>query len=234
MRERRLSSPDRPLSEDLGSQAPDDGCADLLKTLFPRPVGAASARLGDAIHPLFPGEEVFVANAVHKRRREFAVGRFCARRALLQIGFAPIAIPSAPDRSPIWPAGAVGSISHDASLCVAVAAKGCDFRSIGVDIERIGAVSGELADMVLRPDERFGPAEQQAGDADWLTLHFCLKEAAYKAFYPLCRQIIDFQAMRIGLAPAQGHFEASTTIPGAPSFAGRYALSGGQIFAVAW
>jgi len=218
----------------MGSQAPDDACAELLKSLFPRPVGAATARLGEANHPLFPGEEAFVTGAVDKRRREFAAGRACARRALSQIGFAPAAIPSAPDRSPIWPAGAAGSISHDASLCVAVAAKGSDFRSIGVDIERIGAARPELADMILRPDEQITPAQRPSGGADWLTLHFCLKEAAYKAFYPLYRQIIDFQAMRISLAPTEGHFRASTSVAGAPPFEGRYALSGGRIFAVAW
>ncbi|MHB8270116.1 4'-phosphopantetheinyl transferase family protein [Bradyrhizobium sp.] len=223
-----------PAADDLGAQAPQDACVELLRSLFPRPVGAAAARLDGPSFPLFPGEEDFIAGAVEKRRREFAAGRYCARRALSQLDFQPVALPSAPDRSLIWPVGALGSLSHDNSLCVAIAARRSDFRSIGVDIEVVGAVGPELADMILRPDERLNTARWPSSDADLLTLHFCMKEAAYKAFYPLCGQIIDFQDMRISLGPAQRHFRAFPTVPGAPSFEGRYALCNGRIFAVAW
>ncbi|MCA6104055.1 4'-phosphopantetheinyl transferase family protein [Bradyrhizobium australafricanum] len=221
-------------SDEFGAQTPADTCAELLGKLFPRPVGVAATSFNGANYPLFPSEENAVAGAVEKRRREFAAGRYCARRALSQLGFPTVAIPSAPDRSPVWPAGALGSVSHDSSLCVAVAARRTAFRSIGVDIEVIGAVGPELADVILRADERHHLEGWRPGDTDWLTLHFCLKEAAYKAFYPLCGQIIDFQKMHLSLAPADGHFRAFVTVPDPLSFEGRYAVCGSRIIAAAW
>ncbi|MGY3133877.1 hypothetical protein ACVWZM_004559 [Bradyrhizobium sp. USDA 4501] len=118
-------------SDEFGAQTPADTCAELLGKLFPRPVGVATMSFNGANYPLFPGEENAVAGAVEKRRREFAAGRYCARCALSQLGFPTVAIPSAPDRSPVWPAGALGSVSHDSSLCFAVAARRTAFRSIG-------------------------------------------------------------------------------------------------------
>ena len=48
--------------------------------------------------------------------------------------------------------------------------------------------------------------------ADWPTLHFRLKEAAY-TFYPICRRIIGFHDMRLSVnAEARsfvGNFQAS-------------------------
>jgi 4'-phosphopantetheinyl transferase EntD len=231
-----MNSPDLAFPDDSCSPAPEDmeACAELLRRLFPRRVGAAAVGLKGTNFPLFPGEERFVAGAVEKRRREYAAGRHCARQALSQLGFPPAAIPSAPDRSPFWPAGALGSVSHDESLCVAVAAKHDVFRSIGVDVEVIGAVGPEMAREILRLDEQPAPEARPSCGADWLTLHFCLKEAAYKAFYPLYREVIGFQQMRIRLQSTPGHFRAEAAVAGSPSFEGRYSVHGGRIFAVAW
>ena len=47
--------------------------------------------------------------------------------------------------------------------------------------------------------------------ADWPTLHFCLKEAAYKAFYPKYRRNIGFQKMRLQVNLESRQFNAEIT-----------------------
>ena len=39
------------------------------------------------------------------------------------------------DRAPLWPAGAVGSISHTDDYCVVVVGHSVEHRSLGVDAE---------------------------------------------------------------------------------------------------
>jgi 4'-phosphopantetheinyl transferase EntD len=211
----------------------DADVARRLAELFSAPVAVAAVRLTGQVHAMFPEEARSVASAVRKRRIEFSAGRYCARIALSQLGFPPLAIASGADRAPIWPAGAIGSISHDDALCVAVAAR-CDvLESVGVDIERVDAVDAELAGDILRQDERSADGALLESGVDALTLHFCLKEAAYKAFYPLHRQVIGFHEMRIGLTD-HGGFHAEALVSGAPRFVGRYALHEGRILAASW
>src|SRR5688500_10573337 len=66
--------------------------------------------------PLFPEEEKAVAGALERRRREFALGRMHARRALGSLGYPDVCIGVRHDRAPLWPAGIVGSITHTQGL----------------------------------------------------------------------------------------------------------------------
>src|SRR3712207_1286527 len=68
---------------------------------------------------LLPEEEGSVRTAGVKRRREFAAGRQCARRALAHLGFAGVPLPASADRAPCWPVGVCGSISHTELFCIA-------------------------------------------------------------------------------------------------------------------
>jgi 4'-phosphopantetheinyl transferase EntD len=157
---------------------------------------------------------------------------------MAQVGHAAGALPSGADRMPVWPAGVVGSITHSAGYCAAVAAPGDRFRAIGIDMERVDAAPEELAAGVFRSDEvgLLDPRVRPDG-ADWLTLHFCLKEAAYKVFYPLFRQIIDFQEMRLFIRPDERTFTAEPWVEGldgAPVFHGKYLVRHGRIHAACW
>jgi 4'-phosphopantetheinyl transferase EntD len=222
----------------LSSHPPAPIEAEFFSVLFPYPVGAAAVRLTDHVFPLYPEEERTVAKAVAKRRIEFAAGRHCARLAIAQVGHVAGALPSGEDRMPIWPAGFVGSITHSAGCCAAVAAPSHRFRAVGIDMEPVDAVSDELAPAVLRPDEAARLDRHARPDgADWLTLHFCLKEAAYKVFYPMFRQIIDFQEMRLLIQPEDRTFTATPQVEGldgAPSFHGKYLVRHGRIHAACW
>lgn len=179
-----------------------------------------------------------VDRAVAKRRTEFSAGRHCARSAMAQLGRPVAALLNGADRAPIWPPGLVGSITHDAKCCAAVVASEQHFRSIGIDLESIGAVPAELADRVLRPDEiaKLDRLFKPDG-ADWLTLSFCLKEASYKAFYPVFRRIIDFHDMRLSIKTedrtysAEVYGENSNLIS---TFEGRYLIENGNIHAGSW
>jgi 4'-phosphopantetheinyl transferase EntD len=212
--------------------------AEAIAQLFPYSVCAASVRLSDHLFPLFVEEEEAIFNSVTKRRIEFAAGRHCARNAMVQLGYTARGIPKGPDRAPIWPIGLVGSITHSADLCVAVLAHRRDYRSIGIDMELVDAVPSELAKDILRPDETAALNSHINPDgADWPTVHFCLKEAAYKAFYPRYRRIIAFQDMRVRVNADDREFIAEPlciSTKDRSTFRGKYFVHHGRICAACW
>ena len=112
------------------------------------------------------------------------------------------------------------------------------FRTVGIDTEPIDAIPAELVEEILRPDEagEFDPDTRPDG-ADWPTLYFCLKEAAYKAFYPTYRRIIGFQDMRVRVDPEARRFLAELSGlsgSGIPIFQGRYLVRHGRVYAACW
>ncbi len=149
---------------------------------------------------LRPEEEPAMARTVEKRRLEFTSGRVAARQAMLDMGHAPKAVLMAPDRSPIWPDGLVGSITHSDDACIAVVTQGSSRRSIGIDIEPDTPLDLDLEEVICTPSERA-----------WLDAHckerrghlakqiFCMKESFYKALYPLTGQILGFEDVEVRL-----------------------------------
>src|SRR4051794_10899097 len=65
-------------------------------------------------------EDVLVEKAAPKRRREFALGRACARAALKGLGHGDAVIGKSANGAPIWPDGIIGSITHTASYAAAL------------------------------------------------------------------------------------------------------------------
>jgi hypothetical protein len=145
-------------------------------------IGARPIDAGDIDH-LHPAEREAIARAVPKRQQEFATGRALLRRLLDR----DVAIPVAPDRSPHWPPGVVGSLAHDSEIAVAAVSSDPRIRAIGIDVEPTTALTPEIARIVLRDDE--------AGLDAHLT--FALKEAAYKAWSALGGHILDHHDVRI-------------------------------------
>jgi len=94
-----------------------------LSRLFLPGVVAADLRGPGDVKLLMPEEARYLGRAVPKRVREFAAGRLCARRALAEFGIVDFAVEVADDRQPVWPASMVGSITHTAGFCAAVAAE---------------------------------------------------------------------------------------------------------------
>lgn len=140
---------------------------------------------------LFPEEELLIARAKEKRRREFASGRNCARVALQCLGLPPTAIGVGDHREPQFPKGISGSITHTLEYCAAAAIRKGSVLSIGIDAEFNQPLSQSVIDLILTPEER-QIADPHGSACNLDALIFSIKEAFFKAFFPICRQYLDF------------------------------------------
>lgn len=149
--------------------------------LFPSTVAVAELAPGATRYGLFPEEERYVRRAVARRRDEFAAGRACARAALSSLGAERVAIPVGPDRSPQWPPGIVGSITHTGGYCAVAVARTTSFSGIGIDAEEIGAVSRDLWPVLFTPAEiRLLESLPRKEQLEMATVLFSAKESFYK------------------------------------------------------
>jgi enterobactin synthetase component D len=159
-----------------------------------------------------------ISRSVHKRQAEFFFGRLAARDALtafrVQLASASVAI--GPSREPVWPAGIVGSITHDHDYAAAVVQQEGRERGIGIDIARVidEAVLPSLLDAIVDRQE-FQVLRAQG--RDWpgnalLTLAFSAKESLFKATYRAVGYIFDFDAARVtALEPVSGRLRLTLT-----------------------
>src|SRR5438309_9961231 len=67
------------------------------------------------------------------RQSIFDMGRACAAELLAELGAGETSVGMAADRSPVWPRGYVGSITHTDDVVGVVVARLAYVRSIGVD-----------------------------------------------------------------------------------------------------
>lgn len=187
------------------------------------PVGVASAEaFGDPPGlVLFPEEEVLVARAVDKRRREFMTARACARTALAALGVASVPILPGERGAPQWPLGIVGSITHCAGYRAAAVARTCDVLTIGLDAEPDEVLPSGVLEAVSLPGERerLRALATAAPGTCWDRLLFCAKEATYKAWFPLARCWLGFEDADITINATDGTFEARLLVS-APTVGG--------------
>lgn len=184
---------------------------------------------------LLPIERAHVANAVARRRAEFATGRVLARELLAGLGIRNAAIPAGADRAPIWPAGVVGSISHAGGWCAVAVARAGDVRCIGIDLEVDAPLDEDAWEIVLTTREREwlgafarherGPLAQRL---------FAVKEAVYKCQYPITRARLEFQDVDLDARPG-GEFGALVRASSTHTLqlSGRTSMHRGLIFAAA-
>jgi 4'-phosphopantetheinyl transferase EntD len=152
----------------------------ISRLLRPGLFGAEIWDEGQAI-ALHPEEEVHVARAAQKRRRDFALGRTCARAALAGFGHGEAVIAKGDAGAPLWPQGTRGSITHTQGYAAALVGEDCNFAGIGIDAERAGGVTRDLWPRLFSQAEQ----AQLATHRDPLlgaTLLFSAKEASYKAW----------------------------------------------------
>src|SRR3984957_6533699 len=103
---------------------------------------------------LLPEEFACLGRVVPKRYREFATGRTCARQALGILGFPRSPILVGPSRQPLWPPGAVGSITHCTGYCAAAVGRREDYRAIGIDAEPNEPLSQDVLELVATVEEK--------------------------------------------------------------------------------
>ena len=192
----------------------------MIRTVLPAAAVAVETRGDLAGVPLFPEEAALVAGAVHRRRREFATGRACARGALAQLGYPSTPLLNGAHREPLWPAGVVGSLTHCGGYRAAAVARSGDVRSLGIDAEPDAALPDGVLRSIGLPPERERLAALPAGPVHWDRLLFSAKEAVYKAWFPLARRGLEFHQAEITIDPAGGGLTARLLVPG-PVVGGR-------------
>ena len=149
-----------------------------------------------------------------KRLADFSTGRYCAMKALEQIGIQNVIIPIGKDREPIWPEGIVGSISHCESLTGAIVSRKADHISLGLDMEEIGRVTADLWPYVFTDKEieylNTLPIDQQELIC---TSIFSLKEAFYKFQFPITNLFLDFLDVEVQIPELNRMVVLSGLIP---------------------
>ena len=211
--------------------------------LFPEGVAFVTRRDYSDTFDLFPEELRAIARATPTRRKEFALGRSCAREALALLGGPRVAIPVGRFRDPVWPFGYVGSITHCQDFCaVAVArtlpASGCPaILGLGLDSEPAIPLSEERTGVVCSARECTWLASRQGDPLPWDRLFFCAKESAYKCLFPTTHRFLEFRDMGVLFDADQGSFDVTPpSLYGSPSHLfGRYLIRDGLVLtATTW
>ncbi|GAA2239723.1 4'-phosphopantetheinyl transferase family protein [Streptomyces indiaensis] len=188
----------------------------MIEELLPQTVVTVEAYgNAEADTPLYPEEEALLTRAVAKRRREFAVVRSCARRAMEKLGVPPQPILPGERGAPGWPAGLAGSMTHCDGYCAAALVRATDLASLGIDAEVHGPLPEGVLPSVSLPAEADRLRRLAAGHPDihWDRLLFSAKESVYKAWFPLTGKWLDFMEADIELTP-DGTFRADLLVPG--------------------
>jgi len=198
------------------------------------PSGAAVAVWGvDVDAGLMRAEDARqVENAVEKRRVEFQRGRACARTALHALGGPAAApLPIGPARSPVWPEGFTGSITHTAGVVGAVVIPLSRCSGIGIDVERGSALPDGTGRLVLQPREQ----DRLVSPLDLVA--FSAKESIFKAVHPLVERWVGFKEARIDFEAGESFsVEWHTEAPPVPAadLQGRYRAGPDWVTALVW
>ncbi|RNJ41179.1 4-phosphopantetheinyl transferase [Mesorhizobium erdmanii] len=150
---------------------------------------------------LFASEGAALGRAVAKVRRQSGAARIIARTLLGKLGFPPMPILKTLSGVPTWPAGIVGSLAHHDTVAAAAVAGKKAIEALGIDIEPNEPLPDGLIDFVTtsREQSMYGSRLLQRRDL------FVLKEAVYKAYFPLCNEILEFQDVEIDIKSKVGY-----------------------------
>lgn len=102
---------------------------------------------------------------------------------------------------PIWPAGVVGSLAHHDTAAAAAIAGTKRIAALGIDIEPNEPLPENLIELIATPHEQRMYDRRTLKQRDL----FVLKEAVYKACFPMDRQFLDFKDVEIDIFARSGH-----------------------------
>jgi 4'-phosphopantetheinyl transferase EntD len=164
--------------------------------------------------PMHPQERVLVHGVVDRVRRQTATGRLLLREVLRTMGVAPGPILRTTGGRPALPIGIVASLAHDDDVAVCVAAlvprTGVNL-ALGVDVEPALPLPAEiLDDVVISPGDRAAVSADGVVDPVRARLLFCVKEAVYKACFPLDGVFLEFADVAVVEGTLPGRVEATT------------------------
>lgn len=143
--------------------------------------------------------------AVEKRQLQSMTARWCAQEAARVLGSVLGDLPVDEKGIPCWPPELVGSLSHTDLRASALVARGSDYISVGCDVEEMMSPvkAQEVRAAILTPHEISSLPKETELEASHITRIFSLKEAFYKAIFPLEKRFIDFQEVEVlGLGTA--------------------------------
>jgi len=115
----------------------------MFSSPFPEFISFFCEHLSDStdflLHP--EEEKISASFGSSKRRAEFSLGRYCARRALsnLELETVPI-LRNTESREPYWPKSVRGSITHSEGFAAAAVGLTKDVSGIGIDLESLSRV----------------------------------------------------------------------------------------------
>jgi len=170
----------------------------VLEGLFPEQVRCFMSTDFPDDFNLLGTERDQLAAMTAGRQREFIHGRSCARLALAGLGHADCAIPSGPQRAPVWPDGIVGSISHCGDAAVAAVAHRNDVGGIGLDLEAREELDRNLLPMICLPHE-LAVIETSEFGLLLAKLVFSAKESVFKCIWPRVQRFVDFLEVGVEL-----------------------------------
>ena len=185
----------------------------LLAHLLPRWV-AVEERFGPpSVATCLELEAGLLPRAVKRRRAEFAAGRQCAHAACRRLGRTTNFIGIHADRSPEWPGGIAGSITHCEGFVAAAAVLAAESTWLGIDAEPAAPLPEGVASRIAFGAERAW-IDQGAGPVRDRVL-FCIKEAVFKAWWPVRRIWLDFEDVAVTVSSNADSFTAQVAqVPG--------------------
>lgn len=137
---------------------------------------------------------------VAKRRCEFLAGRICAQLSLRQFGLTRCtSVGVASDRSPSWPEGIIGSITHTSSIAAACIASSSTYKNIGIDSEVIfnNEIANSIKSELIISQELNVLKDKTLSEALLITLIFSAKESIFKAIYNDVGYIFGFDCVML-------------------------------------
>jgi len=163
-----------------------ENLAAAWRDLLPKNVLVCAGPILEEAPALTDRERASAGPLDEERLRELKSGRFYAKRALAKLELNNVHIPIGSDRSPMWPRGVVGSLTHvrwrDGGHVAAAVGRASEFWGSGIDIEKEEGLHPSLWGHVLttREFERVRTLPPPIRGVE-VQLVWCAKEAFIKA-----------------------------------------------------
>lgn len=187
----------------------------VLAALLPAGVECAEgdpSALGTS-EGLFDAELAAIAKAVRSRREQYAATRHLARHVYARLGVAAQPLVNRKDRSPIWPEGYLGALTHTEGFCGVAVASERTLRGVGIDAERSQPLEAGVADHVLTEQEQRRLRQAGHDPLQLGALWFSAKESVYKAVFPTLQRFVGFREVEIHVQLETGTFSAVAVAP---------------------
>jgi 4'-phosphopantetheinyl transferase EntD len=145
---------------------------------------------------------------------------------LNRLGFPSVPIRVGENREPLFPPGVSGSITHSGNCCSAAVVRIGAVRAIGIDVEANTALDYAVARQILNQGELLhARSHSRHGNCCAEVLMFSLKEAFFKAAFPICKRYIDFSEVEIQLSQMRGLCDIHILNPDLATGLNRYCIN---------